>query len=133
MSANGVCRFALAVPLDVGLTKAQSEALSWSELPLRWAELPETAAGSADPCQKSPAVIRCPSTVTSSKAILSSEYPQTMKQVSQADMTPVKKTAYQRRLKEGFALHERGRSAKNGDLMKKAVKLLDDIKIEIDN
>jgi len=59
------------------------------------------------------------------------EYPETMAKVAKLDMTPAKKAVYKKRLDDGFALHERGRSSKNRSQMKEAVKLLDDIKIEI--
>lgn len=59
------------------------------------------------------------------------EYPQTMAQVAELNMTPVDKEAYKQKLEAGFALHERGRAAQDIDLMKEAVKLLDDIKIDI--
>jgi hypothetical protein len=55
-----------------------------------------------------------------------------MAQLAQADMTPADKQAYKKRLDDGFALHERGRESQDRSLMKEAVKILDDIKADIE-
>ena len=61
------------------------------------------------------------------------EYPETISKVGQLDMTSVKKAAYKKRLDDGFALHELGRASKNRSQMTEAVKLLDQIKLELGN
>ena len=59
------------------------------------------------------------------------EYPQTMKQLAMMDMKPAAKKAYKKRLHDGFAIHERGHASKNKRMMKEAVGILDQIKLEI--
>ena len=59
------------------------------------------------------------------------EYPQTIAQVAQSDLPASQKDEYKKILADGFALHERGRTAKNRDLMKEAVGILDGIKVKI--
>ena len=59
------------------------------------------------------------------------EYPQTLGQLAQTDLPATQKNEYKKVLEDGFALHERGRIAKNRDMMREAVGILDKIKIEI--
>ncbi len=59
------------------------------------------------------------------------EYPQTIAQVAQMDLPASQKDEYSKVLEDGFALHERGRTAKNRDMMREAVGILDGIKIKI--
>ena len=47
------------------------------------------------------------------------------------DLPASQKEEYSKVLEDGFALHERGRTAKNLDMMREAVGILDGIKIKI--
>ncbi len=47
------------------------------------------------------------------------------------DLPASDKEKYKKTLDDGFALHERGRTSKNRDMMREAVGILDDIKIKI--
>ena len=59
------------------------------------------------------------------------EYPQTIGQLAQLDLPAAQKEEYKKVLEDGFALHERGRTTKNRDLMKEAVGILDGIKVKM--
>ncbi len=59
------------------------------------------------------------------------EYPQTIDQLAQTGLPASQKEVFKKVLEDGFALHERGREAKNRDMMREAVGILDKIKVKI--
>jgi hypothetical protein len=60
------------------------------------------------------------------------EYPAAMEQVAKADMLAEEKKAYQKKLDEGWAVHNRGRMMGDPALMLESVKMLDKIKANLD-
>jgi len=59
------------------------------------------------------------------------EYPDTMKQLANMEMEPVAKKAYEKRLEDGYTVHQDGHASKDKDKMKEAISILDKIKSEM--
>ena len=59
------------------------------------------------------------------------EYPKTIEKLAQANLPASEKARYQKILEDGFALHERGHTENNRDMMKEAVGILDEMKVKI--
>ena len=59
------------------------------------------------------------------------EYSEVKAQLAMADLPAADKAVYEKRLEEGWALHQNGHHGDNKELRKKSLKILDEIKVKV--
>jgi hypothetical protein len=59
------------------------------------------------------------------------EYPEVRAQLAKADLPTAEKATYEKKLDDGWALHERGHHENDMELRKKSLEILDEIKLKV--